>query len=74
MMLGYNPESDLFAFDRETLKKHLVSIIMTAVLMVKVGAKMDEEFINDVADMSIDTIKYIEQKEGTYYEDKGDKM
>lgn len=73
-MLGYNPESDLYAFDRETLKKHLVSIIMTTTLMVKVGAKMDEEFINDVADRSIDTIKFIEQKEGTYYEDKGNQV
>lgn len=74
-MLGVNKEGNLFAFDKKTLKAHLKSIIMTAVIMSKVGHLMsDEEIIDTLADSSIDTIVEIEKREGTYYEVESNQM
>lgn len=74
-MLGVNKEGSLFAFNRESLKNHLKSIIMTTVIMSKVGNLMsDEEMIDTLADASIDTMVQIEKKEGTYYEVEGNQV
>lgn len=74
-MIGVNKDGSLLAFDRETLKNHLKSIIMTTVIMSKVGNLMsDEEMIDTLADSSIDTMIAIEKKEGTYHEVEGDKV
>lgn len=71
-MLGINKEGNLLAFDRKTLKAHLKSIIMTTVIMSKIGNLMnDEEMIDTLADSSIDTMIEIEKREGTYYETEG---
>ena len=74
-MVGVNKEGNLFAFDKKTLKAHLKSIIMTAVIMSKVGnLTSDEEIIDTLADSSIDTIVEIEKREGTYYEVESNQM